>query len=424
MKRMVIPAVLSAAVLAGALTLPAGASALKASDIYAISALTNTARTNECEISVKNGSLLEFSASDLERRLSMERGALSGITLTALPDAGEGYFVLDGVEVALYEFIARKDIDRLCFVHGEGSDTARASILPMGDDAKAAALVIAVTGSVNLPPVVESARYSTIKNLPLQSSLRASDPEGDRLELRVVKKPARGDVTLNGLSFTYEPFPGVTGADYFVVCAIDSAGNFSEDAKIEINIEKSYGFKGYVDMAGNPSAYAALKLREAGVMKGREIGGEHFFYPKRQVTSADFLVMLLSAHGYTENLAACVNTELPGDSRLPMWLKPYVAKAVAEGILPRNIEFDPGAVPSRAYAVYLTHRASKIDDVKDFNHGIPDAGLIPDYARNAYRDLAAYRMLDLHSGYAMPQSALTNDYAADLIWQLWKLEND
>jgi hypothetical protein len=35
-------------------------------------------------------------------------------------------------------------------------------------------------------------------------------------------------------------------------------------------------------------------------------------------------------------------------------------------------------------------------------------------------DLAAYKMLDLHDGNVYPHDALTNSYAADLTWQLYK----
>jgi hypothetical protein len=68
----------------------------------------------------------------------------------------------------------------------------------------------------------------------------------------------------------------------------------------------------------------------------------------------------------------------------------------------------------------MTDRAAKIDDVKEYPLAMGDRDAIPDWAKPAYIDLAAYKMLDLHDGNAYPADAVTNAYAADLIWQLYK----
>ncbi|NUN52844.1 MAG: hypothetical protein HUU06_08680, partial [Planctomycetaceae bacterium] len=51
--------------------------------------------------------------------------------------------------------------------------------------------------------------------------IRASDPDGDPLTLRVVDQPAHGAAGLAGSAATYLPDPGFEGADSFTVAAWD-----------------------------------------------------------------------------------------------------------------------------------------------------------------------------------------------------------
>ena len=85
-------------------------------------------------------------------------------------------------------------------------------------------------------------------------------------------------------------------------------------------------------MKSNPSHYAALMLREHGVMTGETLGETNLFYPQNQVGRGEFLVALFSAAGLDESLPHCVNTGLDNDTEIPVWLKPYVAVAIERGI--------------------------------------------------------------------------------------------
>jgi hypothetical protein len=367
---------------------------------------------------VASGETLDFSAADLERRLGLAQNSLTGLTLTAVPDSSHGILFLDGVEVAAYDDLSREEIDRLCFVPREGIRAAAISFLPQSAEAVAASLTIQVLSEQNHAPEVENVTLETLKNVAISGYIPVLDAEEDSITIRLVKSPKKGQLRLQGQSFTYEPFRNATGKDVFTVCAMDSAGNLSADAIITVGIENTRNAFIYADMAGNPSHYAAVKLKERGVLAGRQMGDAWFFDPADQMNRGDFLVLLLASIG--KETEPTVNTGLPNDASLPLWLKPYVKAAMEEGIISSVQSFAYGEVPIRAEAVVMTDRAAKINDVKEYALHMGDRAAIPEWAVKSYRDLAAYKMLDLHDGNAHPQNALTNAYAADLAWQLYK----
>ena len=71
------------------------------------------------QMSIAKGEVAELSARQLEIRLGLEDGELMGITVTALPDNGS--LILDGVRVGEFSQLTREELDRLCFVPGEGA---------------------------------------------------------------------------------------------------------------------------------------------------------------------------------------------------------------------------------------------------------------------------------------------------------------
>jgi len=390
-------------------------------DIFAIKSVFGTPEVPAaCTISTSSGNVLEFSAVDFERRLSLAAGELGGITITALPTATQGTLYLDENPVQSYAFIERQALNRLRFVPGETASRASLSFLPQSRDAVTTYLAIQILSTQNEPPLIEDASLETAKNTAKSGTVIAHDPEGGALTLQIGRKPVKGSVTFNGLSYQYTPFKDMTGTDSFTLYAVDNASAYSREAVVNVRIEKKSDAFFYTDMATHPSAYAALKLREVGIMTGTTVGKASFFRPDHTTTRGDYLVMLLSAAGLDYTLRPTVNTGLPNDSSIPTWLKPYVDAALRAEILPAGEPFSWNEVPIRAEAVVMIDRAADITDVKEYDLTMPDLNDVPSWAIPSYKDLAAYRMLDLHDGCAYPAHALTNSYAADLIWQLYK----
>ncbi len=394
-------------------------------DMFAVKTSLSTTPSNAASytISMAAGEILEFSARDLERRLSLDEGALGGITVTGLPSASQGTLVLDGVDVEAYEFLDRESLNRLCFVAAETASGAVITFLPQTRDAVTTSLAIQVLASPNSPPEIQDTNSDTVVNVAKTGTIAASDPDGGSVTLKLVKKPQKGTVSFSGLTYTYQPFKDMSGADSFAVCAVDELSAYSREATVSVRIEQAKKGFFYLDMQDNPSNYAALKLRDAGILVGEKIGSAYLFQPDRIVDRGEFIVMLLAAAKLENTVTPTINTGLPNDTKIPGWLKPYVKAAVDAKIIAKDQPFVHYEVPIRAEAVLMCANAAKITDVKDFDLTMPDVGAIPDWAQHAYQKLAAYRMLDLHYENAIPYGALTHSYSADLLWQLYKHAN-
>lgn len=413
---------LACIILSAVIILTGSAHRLEAAlDPFAIqSVLGSPPEQNSAVASVEAGGLLEFSAADLERRLGLSAGALKGVTVTSLPARETGGLFVDGVEVEAYDFLERDELDRLCFAAADLNETAAIGLLPQAKGGAATTLSIQILPQANRPPTVEGPPLETGRNIPAYGYLNAWDPDGDSVTLRLVTAPKKGEVRFDGLGFVYQPWHNKTGSDSFTVCAVDSKGAYSADAVIGVTIGRQKRSFYYSDMVVHPSQYAALMLHEEGVYTGACIGSSYFFEPEAQMNRGEFLMLLITAAGYAEAMTPTVNTGLPEDEKIPSHYKRYVKKAIEEGILSPELAFGWNETPTRAECVVLTARAAKISDVKSYALTMSDAAALPQWAVASYQELAAYRMLDLYDGAAHPQRALTNAYAADLLWQLYK----
>lgn len=73
----------------------------------------------------------------------------------------------------------------------------------------------------NHPPVVKDAAIGTDDATPITVQLKATDSDGDALELRIVSQPTHGTVGLQGKQATYFPEPGFAGVETFTFAAWD-----------------------------------------------------------------------------------------------------------------------------------------------------------------------------------------------------------
>ncbi|MCB0217991.1 MAG: hypothetical protein KDH92_15215 [Chloroflexi bacterium] len=87
--------------------------------------------------------------------------------------------------------------------------------------------------SRNRPAQAEDGRMTTHSDRPATLGLRASDPDGNALELRIVSQPGAGTVGLDGNQATYYPAAGWTGTEQFTFAAWDGAID-SNLARVEV----------------------------------------------------------------------------------------------------------------------------------------------------------------------------------------------
>jgi len=75
----------------------------------------------------------------------------------------------------------------------------------------------------NRAPVVQNLSASTPAGIPVAVALKATDPDGNALTLRIVSQPANGTVGLAGTTATYSPLAGFSGAEPFTYAAWDGS---------------------------------------------------------------------------------------------------------------------------------------------------------------------------------------------------------
>ena len=195
-------------------------------------------------------------------------------------------------------------------------------------------VTLTLSNKPNNTPVAVNAEYKTYTNIKLCGTLKAIDTDNDECTFEIVSKPKKGDLTLDGAEFVYTPKQNKSGKDSFEFKVTDSRGNISASAKITVQICKTASKESfsYNDMENSPAHYAALYLREEGIMVGETFGEESFFYPDETVSRAQF-VALISSVTQLSVPTVSVGTGLSDNEAIPSWARPYVAAAINCGVI-------------------------------------------------------------------------------------------
>lgn len=235
----------------------------------------------------------------------------------------------------------------------------------------AMALTASTAEVENAAPIAEDLSLTTYKGVAIFSRFAAVDPEGDLVTFQVVDSPARGQVTMDETdpaAFTYTPYEGKKGKDSFTYVAIDAKGNTSQPATVKIVIEKQKTAVSYSDLEGQPAHYAALRLAEAGVYTGRQVGTLYCFDPDQTFTREEFLAMAMTAAGKAP-LEDVTLTGFYDDGDISAWAKGYVSAALVVGTVEgsRNeagqAVFAPGSAVTQAEAAVIIDRLLATGDV-------------------------------------------------------------
>ena len=400
---------------AAILILSMAAFTASATDFPAVSVQENA---ETCTIAGTVGETVEFSTQDLACRLGLKEDSIQNVVITSVPSVEEGRLLIDGVDVSAYTRLQAEDLDRMVYVPSPEATGATLTLLPNGQT-KVKVNIVLQEGE--LPTLyAESGAVQTVMNIPVKGILSASG--ADNLRCQILTQPEKGNVTLSGSTFTYEPYLDMTGSDRFTYCVLDENGNCSAPAEVTLDVSASVMNVSFADMKDNPNHYAAVKLCEKGILSGETVGNLNLFYPEKGVTRGEFVVMLVGASKLSGNLTACVNTGLLDDSDIPLWQKPYIQLALDTGIITGN-RLSGSEIITRAEAAVMTARAASLPDVPEIELTMQDAGEIPDWAAQSYRNLIAYKMVDFYDGSAHPTMELQRDHAADLLWQLWKYKD-
>lgn len=366
---------------------------------------------------VKNGMAaqsIDFQSSDF---VVEGEGALDAIVVTQLPE--EGVLTVGGQMVGEGDVIAMSAVNGLRFTPASGSEATEAGfrfqpLFADGGQGEEAGVELHLLSEANGAPVAENLELTTYKDVAVTDRFSAVDPEGDLLTYRLVKKPARGSVTIGeDGQFVYTPYENKTGKDSFTYIAMDTVGNASDPATVKVKIEKPDTKVTYADLDGHPAHKAAIRLAEEGVFVGECMGGAYFFQPDAAITRSEFVAMAMNAAG-VESLDGVSRTGFADDESIPTWAKPYVSSALKCGLVQGTTD-EEGRVVFRAddsittaEAAVLLDRVLSVTDV-DAQTFAADA---PAWAAQSAANLSTCGVLPADAGLS---ETLTRGEAAELL---------
>lgn len=259
---------------------------------------------------------------------------LMGICITSLPDPQTGTVFLGSRVIRAGDILTAGQLEQMTFspLRTDYDKDAVVTYLPIYENRvdTGATTVISIRGKQDKAPVAQDFSLETYKNLANQGQLKVSDPEGQTLTYSLLRKPKRGEVSLNtDGTFTYTPKKNKVGVDSFTYTATDPAGNVSREATVTIQILKPTDSKQYTDTMGLDCRFAAEWLRNTGLFAGEKLGDEVCFRPETIVNRGDFLAMLVEVL----NIPLEDNSydAIPADT--PYWLRPYLAAAIRSGLV-------------------------------------------------------------------------------------------
>lgn len=266
----------------------------------------------------------------------------------------------------------------------------------------------------NSAPVAQIISLETYRGVSVGADFQAIDPDGDLLTYRVTTLPAKGSVNVDGAAFVYTPNEGKKGKDRFTYQAVDSEGNVSADATVSIQISKQSTDVFYPELEGSGLAYAAIRLAEAGIFTGEQVGGSYAFSEDSTLTRADFLTMC-AALTEMEPLRDVTRTGFSDDDSIQVWQKPYVSAALLYGVVQGSTDetgrvvFRGSSEITRAEAAVMLNGFLEISDTAGFFYTED----VPDWAAQAVANLYA---CDICSGDTFRSSGLlTRGEAAEML---------
>jgi len=365
---------------------------------------------------------ISFSPADFEKALGVSR--INSITVHTLPLVTSGKLYLGNLEVMRGQSISRENISLLRFVPS-GIGTEEAVFEFSADSSYSVTCSLYSLSQINLAPVISAASDSevmTYRNISYFGTLKAEDPESDRLTYEVISLPEKGVVTVTDKaygSYVYTPGNNFTGKDSFSYTVRDKFGNYAAEEKVTIEIKNPSAEAVYCDMMGHWAHTDAIKMTELGIMSGETLGGENIFSPDSAVSRCEFLVMALE----TANIAPSDDTDCSmfADAKdIPAKYRGYVAEAFSEGYI-NGISSNgklcmyPNNQITRAEAAVILRNILEVD-TPIIKTVFADSYSLPAWASDAVYAMSEIGVLNgMGEGYISPYTPITRAMTARML---------
>ncbi len=372
------------------------------------------------------GNEIGFTAGDICRVMNLS--SFSYITVTQLPDAGEGTLFAGAVGAREGQVISAGSISYLSFAAADDTKPGEATMRIMVDDSGYEMTCrlclldgLNYTPTVSLAPEI-SLSLETFSAMTATGTLSSYDPEGDEVTYEIVRYASHGRVTLTDRhtgAYTYTPDEGYVGQDAFTYVVRDRYGNYSTSAVVSITVSARPASVTYADIEGHNAEADILQISMAGVMNGTRVGAENYFKPTANMSRVEFLVTAMHAAGITADDVAgqSAPTFADRDDISPSMQK-YVSLAVQRGYVggkqvKGELCFCPNESISRAEAAVILSNIIGYA-TKDTVSAFADAGDLPAWSVKAMTSLKALGILLPTDGNANPAAAITR--ADTAVW--------
>ena len=374
------------------------------------------------------GDEISFTKEDFEQTLGVS--SISSITVLTLPDAKSGVLELSGVPVMKNQIISAKNIVNLSFVPSGREEIQACFVVGSVSSSQPLAITCKVNliDSLNFAPQVsvpskEGYTVEAIQGISRYSYLQAKDPENDAISFKVVSYPENGTVRMIDRSlgyYCYKAIGSFTGEDSFTYVACDKYGNVSDEITVNINVTPQIISLDYHDMADHPAQYSAMKLAEKGIMIGETLCSKTYFYPEKEVSREEFLVMAMECAGIKPSVAEEKPTFGDAD-KVSKYFSEYVFYADKNGYISAMIGENSGMLrPDEAISIAeVSTVLYKILECKsvDAQAGATVSGDAPAFAKDSLAAMAQMEILDAQC-LAQAGSPLTRAQAALILYNV------
>ena len=351
------------------------------------------------------GSEICFSRDDFSRALNL-RG-VSEITFTSVPPATDGKLLVGNTVINSGQTVSGSNISLITFRAASDSVSSTSFTFAPNGEAYDVSCSLYFLDEVNYAPTVSiapavSLDVSTYENVTHYGKLSAFDPDGDECIYEIVSYPKKGLITLSGEGgeYVYTPSKDFVGKDSFCYVARDKYGNYSASAEVSVEVSRVSLSSVFEDMDNSDAHAAAIKLSEAGIMSGTQIGDGYYFGPDKAVSRSEFVVLAMQALGIRDvnNLRT---TGFFDDSDIPASMRGYIAAAreldyVSGTYIDGKLCFLPNESITRAEAAVIVSRM--IEAATPVIAPIfADAEDVPAWAQSSLSSLAAMGVIETSS---------------------------
>lgn len=374
------------------------------------------------------GKEIRFSATDFKQALGIKN--FKEITIETVPPSEEGILYYGKNPVKAGDKIPRESLDQLFFCPVKTGLEKTSFTFSCGNHAGGAPLtalirfVMRINEAPTVLPVTASLSVGTYRDMTVEGTLCATDPEGDELCFLVLDYPDMGTLRmLNAESgdFRYTPKGGYTGSDSFTYVVRDSYGNYSKPETVRITVKKSETSLSYADLSDSALALPALVMAEEGIMMGSLSGDDMLFFPDEEVTRGEFLVMAMKAAGISKR-AGLKETVFDDNEAIDVSIRPYVATAQEKGYVvgsftDEGLLFRSDEVISRAEASVIVARLLGLE-APTASKSYPDSDELPTWARASVEALCMAGIYATDGqGWLSAEQPLTRAAAAEMLYE-------